>query len=216
EKLLKLANTPFNENSSAVILKKLPEKLGDLGKFLIPCSFKMILRDGDERLTLNMRHDTSSYSNQSKKESINMINICDDSSEDFLEELFTKNHQSGNSTSSFHPKLTSPEVKDDVFDPDHLLKPLFPSPIPIEDIDSFLEKSDTSLSLLEYETFINHMEETSSGNTTTHADYSLPKYDSFIFKIKPDRGKSTSVVRKDNLAEPRVHVPNVLTTHPTL
>ncbi|GKB21412.1 reverse transcriptase domain-containing protein [Tanacetum coccineum] len=39
EELLKLANTPFNENCSAVILKKLPEKLGDPGKFLIPCSF---------------------------------------------------------------------------------------------------------------------------------------------------------------------------------
>ncbi|GKA84271.1 reverse transcriptase domain-containing protein [Tanacetum coccineum] len=34
-----LANTPLNENCSAVILKKLPEKLGDLGKFLIPCGF---------------------------------------------------------------------------------------------------------------------------------------------------------------------------------
>nr|GFD17288.1 reverse transcriptase domain-containing protein [Tanacetum cinerariifolium] len=39
EKLLELANTPLNENCSAVILKKLPEKLGDPGKFLIPCSF---------------------------------------------------------------------------------------------------------------------------------------------------------------------------------
>nr|GEU43671.1 reverse transcriptase domain-containing protein [Tanacetum cinerariifolium] len=39
EKLLELANTPLNENYSAVILKKLPEKLGDPGKFLIPCSF---------------------------------------------------------------------------------------------------------------------------------------------------------------------------------
>ncbi|GKF68413.1 reverse transcriptase domain-containing protein, partial [Tanacetum coccineum] len=38
EKLLELANTPLNENCSAVILKKLPEKLGDPGKFLIPCS----------------------------------------------------------------------------------------------------------------------------------------------------------------------------------
>nr|GEV95283.1 hypothetical protein [Tanacetum cinerariifolium] len=35
-------------------------------------------------------------------------------------------------------------------------------------------------------------------------------------KIEPDQGKLTSVVMKDNLAEPRVHVPNVLTTHPTL
>ncbi|GJR24768.1 hypothetical protein Tco_0973295, partial [Tanacetum coccineum] len=39
EKLLELANTPLNENCSAVILKKLNEKLGDPGKFLIPCSF---------------------------------------------------------------------------------------------------------------------------------------------------------------------------------
>ncbi|GKA38098.1 hypothetical protein Tco_0724663 [Tanacetum coccineum] len=35
EKLLELANTPLNENCSAVILKKLLEKLGDPGKFLI-------------------------------------------------------------------------------------------------------------------------------------------------------------------------------------
>nr|GFA24135.1 reverse transcriptase domain-containing protein [Tanacetum cinerariifolium] len=310
EKLLELANTPFNENCSSVILKKLLEKLGDPGKFLILCGFselkckaladlgasinlmslsvwkklglpelistrmtlelanrsictpagitrdvfvpvgkpflriaralidvhveEMILRDGDERLTLNMRHDTSSYSNQPQKESINMINICDDSSVDFIEELFTKNHQSGNPTFSSHLKLTLLEVKDDVFDPkggnvliekllyldsikdprekllninlllakikslndnptpDHVLKPLSLFPIP------------------------NHMVESDSGSTTTHADYSLPKYDSFLFEIEPNQGKLTSVVMKDNLEEPRVHVPKVLTTHPTL
>nr|GEY62482.1 reverse transcriptase domain-containing protein [Tanacetum cinerariifolium] len=190
EKLLELANTPFNENYSAVILKKLPEKLGDLGKFLIPCGFSelkckaladlgasinlmplyvwkklglselistrmtlelanhaictpariardvfvsvgkftfttdfvivdyMILCDGDERLTLNMRHDNSSYSNQPQKESINMINIFDDSCEDFLKVLFATNHQSGNLTFSSHSDLTSPIVKDDIFDPE--------------------------------------------------------------------------------------------------
>nr|GEU63336.1 reverse transcriptase domain-containing protein [Tanacetum cinerariifolium] len=216
EKLLELTNTPLNENCSAVILKKLPEKLRDPKKFLIPCGFselkckslanlgssinliplsvwkklglpelistrmtlelanranctpagiardvfvpvgkftfpsdfvivdyesdprvplilgrpflwtahalidvhgeEMILCDGDERLTLNMRHDTSSYSNQPQKESINMINIYDDSSEDFFEDLFATNHQSGNLTFSSHPNLTSPKVKDDVFD----------------------------------------------------------------------------------------------------
>nr|GEU68732.1 reverse transcriptase domain-containing protein [Tanacetum cinerariifolium] len=36
EKLQELANTPLNDNCSAVILKKLPKKLGDPGKFLIP------------------------------------------------------------------------------------------------------------------------------------------------------------------------------------
>ncbi|GKG64480.1 hypothetical protein Tco_0659583, partial [Tanacetum coccineum] len=44
EKLLELENTPLNENCSAVILKKLPEKLGDPGKFLIPCSFSGLSR----------------------------------------------------------------------------------------------------------------------------------------------------------------------------
>nr|GFA19541.1 reverse transcriptase domain-containing protein [Tanacetum cinerariifolium] len=39
EKLFNLATTSVNENCSAVILKKLPEKLGDPGKFLIPCDF---------------------------------------------------------------------------------------------------------------------------------------------------------------------------------
>nr|GEU54462.1 reverse transcriptase domain-containing protein [Tanacetum cinerariifolium] len=39
EKLQELANTPLNENCSAVILKKLPEKLRDPGKFLILCGF---------------------------------------------------------------------------------------------------------------------------------------------------------------------------------
>nr|GEV40619.1 putative reverse transcriptase domain-containing protein [Tanacetum cinerariifolium] len=39
EKLLELENTPLNENCSAVILKKLPDKLGDHRKFLIPCGF---------------------------------------------------------------------------------------------------------------------------------------------------------------------------------
>ncbi|MCO6517051.1 MAG: retroviral-like aspartic protease, partial [Snodgrassella sp.] len=39
EKLFEMAKTPLNENCSAVLLKKLPEKLGDPGKFLIPCVF---------------------------------------------------------------------------------------------------------------------------------------------------------------------------------
>ncbi|GJT03215.1 reverse transcriptase domain-containing protein [Tanacetum coccineum] len=39
KKLLGLANTSFTKNWLAVLLKKLPEKLGDPRKFLIPCDF---------------------------------------------------------------------------------------------------------------------------------------------------------------------------------
>ncbi|GJY30023.1 reverse transcriptase domain-containing protein [Tanacetum coccineum] len=182
EKLIELANTLLNENCSAVILKKLPEKLGGPGKFLIPCGFselkckaladlgiardvfvsvrkftfpadfvivdyesdpriplilgrpflqtaralidvhgeEMILRDGNERLILNMRHDTSSYSNEPHQESINMIDVYNVSNEEILEDLFATNHPSGNPTSSLTSltNLTSPKVNDDIFDPE--------------------------------------------------------------------------------------------------
>nr|GEW50935.1 reverse transcriptase domain-containing protein [Tanacetum cinerariifolium] len=218
EKLQELANTQLNENCSTVILKKLPEKLRDPGKFLISCGFselkckaladlgasinlmplsvwkklglpefistrmpfelanraictpagiardvfvpvgkftfpadfvivdyesdprvplilgrpffqtaralidvhgeEMILRDGDERLTLNMRYVTSSYSNQPQRESINLTNVFNNSSEDFLKDLFSTNQPSGNPTFYSHPELTSPEVKNDIFDPE--------------------------------------------------------------------------------------------------
>nr|GEV77083.1 reverse transcriptase domain-containing protein [Tanacetum cinerariifolium] len=39
DKLIELSKTPLNENCTAVVLKKLLEELGDLGRFLIPCDF---------------------------------------------------------------------------------------------------------------------------------------------------------------------------------
>nr|GEV80534.1 reverse transcriptase domain-containing protein [Tanacetum cinerariifolium] len=39
DKLFELAKIPLNENCSVMLLKKLPEKLGDPDKFLIPCDF---------------------------------------------------------------------------------------------------------------------------------------------------------------------------------
>nr|GEZ99014.1 reverse transcriptase domain-containing protein [Tanacetum cinerariifolium] len=42
EKLPESSNTSLNENFLAVLLKKLPEKLRDPGKFLIPCDFSKL------------------------------------------------------------------------------------------------------------------------------------------------------------------------------
>nr|GFC08089.1 reverse transcriptase domain-containing protein [Tanacetum cinerariifolium] len=39
DKLSKLARTPLNDHYSMVLLKKFPKKLGDPGKFFIPCDF---------------------------------------------------------------------------------------------------------------------------------------------------------------------------------
>nr|GFA69543.1 reverse transcriptase domain-containing protein [Tanacetum cinerariifolium] len=39
DKLIELTKTPLNENCPFVVLKKLPEKMGDPSHFLIPCDF---------------------------------------------------------------------------------------------------------------------------------------------------------------------------------
>nr|GEX60225.1 hypothetical protein [Tanacetum cinerariifolium] len=76
---------------------------------------EMILQDEDKRLTLNMKHDTTSYSNHPQRESVNLINIFNVSSEDFLE-VSVSNMPSGNPTFSLHQELTSPEVTHDIHD----------------------------------------------------------------------------------------------------
>ncbi|GKC32626.1 hypothetical protein Tco_1039920 [Tanacetum coccineum] len=128
-------------------------------------------------------------------------------------------------------------------------------------LNLFLKETNTfDNSLPESETFCFNLEEISSeissGSTTTYSDFSLSKYDSFIFdlsinlfppadrsdfyheefagelahiisppeydcfcfKNEPELGESTMDVVGDiyPTREPRVHVPNVLPTHPTL
>nr|GFB39840.1 reverse transcriptase domain-containing protein [Tanacetum cinerariifolium] len=56
-KLIELTKTPLNENCSAVVLKKLPEKLGDPRRFLIPCDvleFDKCLALADLRTSINL------------------------------------------------------------------------------------------------------------------------------------------------------------------
>ncbi|GJR26725.1 reverse transcriptase domain-containing protein [Tanacetum coccineum] len=241
------------ENCLAVILKKLLEKLGDPGKFLIPCGIselkckaladlgasinlmplsvwkensrdvfvsvgkftfpadfvivdyesdprvplilgrpflrtaralidvhgeEMILRDGDERLTLNVRNDTSSYSNEPQRESINMIDIYNVSNEEYLEDLFSTTHLSGNPTFSSHIDLTSREVKYDIYNLEgdivieKLLnldstKDLLPSPLSgstISSSSSFTTSEISDYSLEEFADELALIESFPSGN----------------------------------------------------
>nr|GFA07326.1 hypothetical protein [Tanacetum cinerariifolium] len=57
DKLIELTKTPLNENCSSVVLKKLLEKLGDPGRFLIPCDFTGLdncLSLADLRASINL------------------------------------------------------------------------------------------------------------------------------------------------------------------
>ncbi|GJU38454.1 hypothetical protein Tco_1191411 [Tanacetum coccineum] len=49
-----------------------------------------------------------------------------------------------------------------------------------------------------YENIDDHTKETRSGSTTTHANNSLPEYDSFLFEVEPNQGGLTSIVIFDN------------------
>ncbi|GKA98070.1 hypothetical protein Tco_0825964, partial [Tanacetum coccineum] len=49
EKLLELAKIPLNENCSAILLKKLPEKLGDPGKNGYIKNHKKTIKNGQAR-----------------------------------------------------------------------------------------------------------------------------------------------------------------------
>nr|GFA20411.1 hypothetical protein [Tanacetum cinerariifolium] len=72
------------------------------------------------------------------------------------------------------------------------------NPTPDRVLNSFA--SDNSLLdsfLPEFETFRDHSEETRSGNTT-HANYSLAKYDLFCFKIKPGQERLINLMKNDN------------------
>nr|GEX01425.1 reverse transcriptase domain-containing protein [Tanacetum cinerariifolium] len=194
EKLLELANTSLNENCSAVIIKKLPDKLGDLGKFLILCGFSELKCKALADLGANINLMPLSIWKKSglpeliaTRMSLELANrpICTPAGiardvfvpvgkftfpADFViveyesdprvplilgrpflrtthalidvhgEEMILRD-EGGNVIKSLNDNPT----------PDRVLKPLFPFPIPVEDSDSFLKKSDTSLSLPEFE-----------------------------------------------------------------
>nr|GEZ13018.1 reverse transcriptase domain-containing protein [Tanacetum cinerariifolium] len=65
DKLFELAKVPLNENCSVMLLKKLPEKLRDPGKFLIPCDFPGIDVNSENpwwghALSISLKHSQAS------------------------------------------------------------------------------------------------------------------------------------------------------------
>nr|GEX14803.1 reverse transcriptase domain-containing protein [Tanacetum cinerariifolium] len=77
DKLIELTKTPLNENCSAVVLKKLPEKLGDPGE--------ITLRHDDQSLTLKCGGTPSiSYNNL---ESLNKVDLIDATCEEYSQEV---------------------------------------------------------------------------------------------------------------------------------
>ncbi|GJR56743.1 hypothetical protein Tco_1498905 [Tanacetum coccineum] len=75
DKLIELTKTPLNENCSAVVLKKLPEKLGEI-----------TLRNDDQSLTLKCGDAPSiSYNNLESLKKVDLIDVtCEEYSQEVL------------------------------------------------------------------------------------------------------------------------------------
>ncbi|GJT73897.1 hypothetical protein Tco_0578408 [Tanacetum coccineum] len=61
--------------------------------------------------------------------------------------------------------------------------------------------------------FSDHTEETRSGSSTTHANNSLPEYDSFLFEVEPDQGGLSGIVISDNSNNPLLELPEFESFH---
>nr|GEX48863.1 reverse transcriptase domain-containing protein [Tanacetum cinerariifolium] len=102
EKLFELASTSLNENCSAVLLKKLPEKLEYPARALIDVhGGELTLRVNDKAITFKFRH-TSRYSRNYYDELVNQINVIDIACEEYAQEVlrFSDSSTSGTPTHS--------------------------------------------------------------------------------------------------------------------
>nr|GEX83096.1 RNA-directed DNA polymerase [Tanacetum cinerariifolium] len=170
EKLLGLANTSLTKNYPAVLLKKLPEKLGDLGKFLITCDFPEL----EKCMALA---DLGS--------SINLMPISIWKKLMFPELVLNR--------------MTLDLANRPTPSSDLMVKSLSPSPTPCGDNDSLMEETDTLFSHFndsspDYETFFFDIEETSSGSTIHHFDHSLSDYKAFYIDSDHQEEKSSGRV----------------------
>ncbi|GJX97342.1 hypothetical protein Tco_0353140 [Tanacetum coccineum] len=113
EKLEELANTPLSENCSAVILENCQTILRTHEALIDVYDEKLILRDGNESLTLNMQSEKSKLNGIQKVESINMIDIFNVPNYIGFKDLFAQMYsgnptiQSNDSFSSSSPMKTS-------------------------------------------------------------------------------------------------------------
>nr|GEW40987.1 hypothetical protein [Tanacetum cinerariifolium] len=187
EKLLKLANTPLNENCSAVILKKLLEKLGDPGKFLIPCGFSKLkckaLADLANFVIVDYESDPRVPLILGRPFLRTVRALIDIYEEEMILHDESRVHVPNVLTT--HPTLM---------------------------LDSDLIPSNNSLP--KYKIFYFDIEEKNSGSTTIHADISLSNLESFNFDFKPDPVELTRIPgfrrhMKDFLRQsslPRLHL----------
>nr|GEV67964.1 reverse transcriptase domain-containing protein [Tanacetum cinerariifolium] len=154
DKLFEFAKVPLNENCSAMLLKKLPENLGDPDTYprvplILGSSFlrtgralidvygeEITLRVNDESITFNLSQ-TMRYSSTYDNTSVNRVDVIDVVYEDFLQDVLDFH---------YNPKSSSPTlVSVDLISKSNacnvtIVKSSSPTLTPFGEIDFFFEE----------------------------------------------------------------------------
>nr|GEU61989.1 reverse transcriptase domain-containing protein [Tanacetum cinerariifolium] len=155
DKLFELANVPLNENSSTILLKKLPENLGDsvvdfeadprvpliLGRSFLRTDRALIdvygeeitLRVNNESITFNL-NQTMRYSSTYDDTSVNIVDVIDGACENFVQDVLDF---------QYNPKSSSPTlVSDDLISESKMpiVKSSSPTLTSFGESDFFLEE----------------------------------------------------------------------------
>nr|GEV92790.1 reverse transcriptase domain-containing protein [Tanacetum cinerariifolium] len=149
DKLFELAKVPLNENCSAMLLKKLPEKLGDLGRSFVRtgCALmdvygeEITLRVNKESITFNLSQ-TMRYSLTYDDTLVNRVDVIDIACEDFVQDVLDF---------QYNPKRSSPTlVSDDLISKSNaskvpFVKSYLPTLTPFRESDLFLKEIEDFL-----------------------------------------------------------------------
>nr|GEU82748.1 reverse transcriptase domain-containing protein [Tanacetum cinerariifolium] len=156
DKLFELAKVPLNENCLAMLLKKLPEKLGDpdfesdprvplilgrsflrTGRALIDvCGEEITLGVIDESVTFNL-NQTMRYSSTYDDNFVDRVDVIDIACEEFVQDVldFQYNSKSSNPTLVSNPTISE---SDSCKEP--IIKSSLPTLTPFGESDFFLEE----------------------------------------------------------------------------
>nr|GEY02481.1 hypothetical protein [Tanacetum cinerariifolium] len=158
---------------------------------------------GYEHLSITPETESDEVTESNTKNLLLILSECEVTLEDKREcdELICENSSTidvcdNHSEILFNSNNDDLSSDDESFEDIEYVDALVPNPAIVS-----IEEENSDNSLLdnfspEFETFCDHSEETRNGNTT-HANYSLSKYDSFCFEIEPDQERLINLVEND-------------------
>nr|GEV06923.1 hypothetical protein [Tanacetum cinerariifolium] len=200
-KLEQISAAFLNDESFALIQNKVPPKHGDPGSFLILCNFNkafscnaladldfVILKmEEDSKVPLILGRPFLHIVNaviRVKQKQLN-LGVGTEQEEVDLEDISQiQDVVLREKLLSITRLISNIESLNDNSTPDRVLNSF-------ESDNSLLDNFSP-----EFQTFCDHSKETRSGNTT-HANYSVPEYDSFCFEIEPDQERLINLMRTD-------------------